>query len=233
VPVGPGRPGRGRSARPGQARRRGPGRRRSRPAPRRPTRPPGAAGGRRPPAARGPRAPPARVREHRSVRARREVPSASKRWSAGSSSWSSTHPTNHGARGTSGRSGDPPPPPPLQVTRGRPGDGQPVHPTMPPEPRVLGVHHGQPHPPAHLPQRGTAVRMQRRHRPPPGIHHQRRLRHPIRRHQLQRPHRHAPGKGQAAPDHPRHHRTRQPRVEARERGTRAPVGVVAGRHMAR
>jgi hypothetical protein len=88
-------------------------------------------------------------------------------------------------------------PPPLQVPSRRPGHSQPVDPAVPPEPRILGVHRRQPHPPADLPQphRRPILRpVQRRHHPPVRVQHQRRLRHPIRRHQVERPHRHTPGK---------------------------------------
>jgi hypothetical protein len=92
-------------------------------------------------------------------------------------------------------------PPPLQVPGRRPGHGQPVHPAVPPEPRVLGVDHGQPHPPAHLGQRHRRPVLrpvQRRQRPPPGVLHQRGLRHPVGRRQLQGPHRHTPGEDETA-----------------------------------
>jgi hypothetical protein len=99
-------------------------------------------------------------------------------------------------------------PPPLQVPRRRPGHSQPVNPTMAPEPRVLGIHHRQPHPPAHLaqPHRRPILRpVQCRHHPPVRIKHHRRLRHPLQRHQVERPHRHTPGKRHTAHEqHPGH-----------------------------
>jgi hypothetical protein len=99
-------------------------------------------------------------------------------------------------------------PPPLQVSDRRPGHGQPIHPAVPPEPRVLGVDHGQPHPAAHLPQRHRRPVLrpvQGGHRPPLGVQHQRRLRHPVQRHQLERPHRHAPAQQEASDKPSGHH----------------------------
>ena len=99
-------------------------------------------------------------------------------------------------------------PPVLQVPGRRPRHRQPVHPAVAPEPRVLGVHHRHPHPPADLLQRHRRPVLrpvQRRQPPTPRVQHQRRLRHPFRRHQLQRPHRHTPGQPQHPGRHPRHH----------------------------